>query len=53
MMNIENKVLLYVFAVDTISREMVMLMKTQMKHLKMKVGLLANFHGERLKVERV
>jgi GxxExxY protein len=53
MIKVENKVLLSVFAAKAISKLMVIVMKTRMKQLGIKVGLLANFHGERLAVERV
>jgi len=53
MIKIENKVLLSVFAAAAINKLMVKVMKARMKHLGMKVGLLANFHGEQLEVERM
>jgi GxxExxY protein len=53
MIKIENKVLLGVFAVEMIDEVMLEVMKARMKRLKTKVGFLANFYGEQLKVERM
>jgi len=53
MIKVENKVLLSVFAAAAINKLMVKVMKARMRHLGMKVGLLANFHGEQLEVERM
>ncbi len=53
VIKIENKVLLSVFASQAINKLMVRVMKARMKQLGISVGLLANFHGEKLVVERV
>jgi len=53
MIKVENKVLLSVFASVAINKLMVRVMKARMQQLGMKVGLLANFYGEKLVVERV
>jgi len=53
MIKVENKVLLSVFASQAINKLMVRVMKARMKQLGISVGLLANFHGEKLVVERV
>jgi GxxExxY protein len=53
MIKVENKVLLSVFATETINKLMVRVMKARMKQLGLSVGFLANFHGEKLVVERV
>ncbi len=53
MIKVENKILLSVFASESINKLMVRVMKARMQQLGMKVGLLANFYGEKLVVERV
>ena len=53
MIKVEEKVLLGVFAVEMIDDVMIEVMKARMKRLGTKVGFLANFNGEELKVERV
>ncbi len=49
----DNKVLLGIFAVGTIDETMEFVMKSWLKQLGLKVGLLANFYGEQLVVKRV
>ncbi len=53
IIKVENKILLGVFALKTIDEAMKMVMNTRLKHLGVKVGILANFYGEQLVVERV
>ena len=53
MIKIENKVLLGVFALETFDDVMIEVMKARMKRLGTKVGILANFYGEKLQVERI
>jgi hypothetical protein len=53
VIRVENKILLGVFAVESMDKVMGMVMKARMKHLGMRVGVLANFYGERLVVETV
>lgn len=50
MINVENKVLLGVFAVKVIDKTMRIEMRSRLKRLGMKLGMLANFHGEQLRV---
>ena len=50
MINVENKVLLGVFAVKAIDKTMQIEMRTRLKRLGMTLGMLANFHGEQLRV---
>jgi len=51
MIRVENKILLGAFAVSSMDKVMGMIMKTRMIHLGIRVGVLANFYGERLVVE--
>jgi GxxExxY protein len=53
VIKVEDKILLGVFAVGMIGEEMVMVMRARLKRLKMVMGLLANFHGEKLEVKGV
>jgi GxxExxY protein len=53
IIKLENKILLGIFALRTIDDTMKIVMKARLKHLRIKVGILANFYGERLVVERV
>jgi GxxExxY protein len=53
MIKVENKLLLSVFASKAINKLMVRVMKARMQQLGIKVGLLANFYGKKLVVERV
>ncbi|MDM8561796.1 GxxExxY protein [Candidatus Marithioploca araucensis] len=53
VIRVENKILLGVFAVESMDKVMGMVMKARMRHLGMRVGVLANFYGERLVVETV
>ena len=53
VIRVENQILLGVFAVESMDKVMGMVMKARMRHLGMRVGVLANFHGERLVVETV
>ena len=53
VIRVENKILLGVFAVTSMDKVMGMVMKKQMKHLGVKVGVLANFYGEKLVVEEM
>jgi GxxExxY protein len=53
MIQVENKILLGAFAVESIDKVMGMVMKARMKHLGIPIGMLANFYGERLVVETV
>ncbi|WP_069472999.1 GxxExxY protein [Candidatus Marithrix sp. Canyon 246] len=53
MIRVENKILLAVFAMESMDKIMGIVMKTRMKHLGMKVGMLANFYGEQLVIETV
>jgi len=53
LFRVENKILLEAFAVKSMDKVMGMVMKARMRHLGMRVGVLANFYGERLVVETV
>jgi GxxExxY protein len=53
MIRVENKILLAVFAVQSMNKVMGMVMKTRMRHLGIQVGVLANFYGEHLVIETV
>ena len=53
VIKVENQILLGVLAVEAIDEVMLMSMKARMKHLKVKVGFLANFYEEQLVTERV
>lgn len=53
VIKVENKVLLGIFAFKTIDEMMKIVMTTRLKHLGVKVGILANFYGEKLMVERI
>lgn len=50
VIKVENKVLLGVFAVGAMTEEMEAVMLARLKRLNLGVGLLANFHGEKLEV---
>jgi len=53
MIRVENKILLAVFAMESMDKIMGIVMKTRMRHLGMQVGVLANFYGEHLVIETV
>jgi hypothetical protein len=53
IIKLENKILLGIFALRVIDDTMNIVMKARLKHLGLKVGILANFYGEQLAVERV
>ena len=53
VIQVENKILLGIFALESMDKIMGMVMKARMRHLGMSVGMLANFYGERLVVETV
>jgi GxxExxY protein len=53
IIKLENKILLAIFALKGIDDTMKIVMKARLKHLGLKIGILANFYGERLVVERV
>jgi len=53
MIKVENKVLLGVFAVKVIDDVMEIVMKARLERFGVKLGFMANFYGEKLKVVRV
>ncbi|MEN8220031.1 MAG: GxxExxY protein [Pseudomonadota bacterium] len=53
IIKVENQVLLGVFAISAIDEVMEVEMKTRLKYFKMKLGILANFHGEQLEFKMV
>lgn len=48
VIKVENKVLLGVFAISSIDEVMQVRMKTRLKQFNMKLGILANFYGNKL-----
>jgi len=50
---VDNKILLAVFALDSLSESLAEQLKARMRRLEIKLGLLANFHGTRLSIDPV
>jgi len=53
LIKVEGKVLLGVFALGMMDELMEIIMKKRMKHLRTQLGILANFYGEKLEMQRV